>query len=434
MSQAVELKRYSLTADNITTLAKSLRKSSSLTKNIERVKAIVDDVRQRGDIALVEYAKKFDNIDIESNEFRVAKSDIKRAYSKVSYGEIRALKNLKKRVAKLDSILLKQLKLVRMRGDGLVIYLKVTGLESVGCYVPGGKAIYPTSLVMCCVPAKIARVKRVVVCSPCSRSKEIAPILLVAADICGVDEIYKVGGAQAIAALAYGTRTIKQVDKIVGPGSTYVAQAKILVSNDVAIDNPAGPSEILIIADESADPKDVARDLISQAEHGQDSVSGVVSTSKTLLENVAKEVQSMLKDVHRKEMVEKSIAENAFMLECDGLQTAIGFANAFAPEHLEVITKNPAAVAKKIYSSGVVLLGKYTPVASSDYGLGTNHVLPTGGSATTSSGLSALDFVKRTYVARATKYSLAKLSKDMEVLAKAEGLINHYKAIEERLN
>jgi len=434
MSQAVELKRYSLTSDNITTLAKSLRKSSSLTKNIERVKAIVDDVRQRGDTALVEYAKKFDNIDIEPNEFRVEKSEIKRAYSKVSYGEVRALKNLKKRVAKLDSILLKQLKLVRMRGDGLAIYLKVTALESVGCYVPGGKAIYPTSLVMCCVPAKIARVKRVVVCSPCSQSKEITPILLVAADICGVDEIYKVGGAQAITALAYGTRTIKQVHKIVGPGSIYVAQAKILVSNDVAIDNPAGPSEILIIADESADPKDVARDLISQAEHGQDSVSGVVSTSKTLLENVAKEVQSMLKDVHRKEMVEKSIAENAFMLECDGLQTAIGFANAFAPEHLEVITKNPAAVAKKIDSSGVVLLGKYTPVASSDYGLGTNHVLPTGGSATTSSGLSALDFVKRTYVARATKYSLAKLSKDMEVLAKAEGLINHYKAIEERLN
>ncbi|MCS4539003.1 MAG: histidinol dehydrogenase, partial [Thaumarchaeota archaeon] len=434
MSQAVNLKRYSLTSENVATLAKSLRKSSSLTKNIERVKAIVDDVRQRGDAALVEYAKKFDNIDIEPSEFRVKTNEIKRAYSKVSNEEVRALKNLKKRVAKLDSILLKQLRSVRMQDDGLAISLKVSALESVGCYVPGGKAIYPTSLVMCCVPAKIAGVERVVVCSPCSQSKEIAPILLVAADICGVGEIYKLGGAQAIAALAYGTRTIEPVNKIVGPGSIYVAQAKILVSNDVAIDNPAGPSEILIIADESADARDVARDLISQAEHGQDSVSGLVSTSKTLIDKVASEVRSMLKDVHRKEMVEKSIAENAFMLECDSLQTATEFANAFAPEHLEIITKNATAVAKKINSSGVVLLGKYTPVASSDYGLGTNHVLPTGGSAATSSGLSVLDFVKRTYVAQATKSSLAKLAKDMGVLAKAEGLINHYRAIEERLN
>ena len=434
MSQAVNLKRYPLTSENIATLAKSLRKSSSLTKNIERVKAIVDDVRQRGDAALVEYAKKFDNIDIEPSEFRVKTNEIKRAYSKVSDEEVRALKNLKKRVAKLDSILLKQLRSVRMQDDGLAISLKVSAVGSVGCYVPGGKAIYPTSLVMCCVPAKIAGVERVVVCSPCSQSKEIAPILLVAADICGVDEVYKIGGAQAIAALAYGTRTIKPVNKIVGPGSIYVAQAKILVSYDVAIDNPAGPSEILIIADESADAKDVARDLISQAEHGQDSVSGLVSTSKTLIDKVAKEVGSMLKKVHRKEMVEKSIAENAFMIECGSLQTATEFANAFAPEHLEIITKNATAVAKKINSSGVVLLGRYTPVASSDYGLGTNHVLPTGGSATTSSGLSALDFVKRIYVAQATKSSLAKLAKDMGVLAKAEGLINHYRAIEERLN
>ena len=206
MSQTVELKRYPLTSENIATLAKSLRKSSSLTKNIERVKAIVDDVRQRGDAALVEYAKKFDNIDIEPSEFRVKTNEIKRAYSKVSDEEVRALKNLKKRVAKLDSILLKQLRSVRMQDDGLAISLKVSAVGSVGCYVPGGKAIYPTSLVMCCVPAKIAGVERVVVCSPCSQSKEIAPILLVAADICGVDEVYKIGGAQAIAALAYGTR------------------------------------------------------------------------------------------------------------------------------------------------------------------------------------------------------------------------------------
>jgi histidinol dehydrogenase len=434
MNQRTELKRYTLTSQNTATLAKSLRKSSSLNKNIERVKAIVDDVRHGGDIALVEYAKKFDNVYIEPNGLKVEADEIKKAYSKVSAAEVRALKNLEKRVAKLDSILLKQLRSVRMQEDGLAIYMKISALESVGCYVPGGKAIYPTSLVMCCVPAKIAGVKRIVVCSPCSQSKEIAPILLVAADICGVDEIYKVGGAQAIAALAYGTQTIKPVDKIVGPGSIYVAQAKILVSNDIAIDNPAGPSEILIIADESADARDIARDLISQAEHGEDSVSGLVSTSKTLLDKVAKEVRSMLEAVHRKEIVAKSIVENAFMVECDSLQNATEFVNAFAPEHLEIITRNSATLAKKIDSSGVVLLGKYTPVASSDYGLGTNHVLPTGGSAKTSSGLSALDFVKRSYVVQVTKPSLEKLSKDMQVLAKAEGLINHYKAIEERLN
>lgn len=428
------LKRYSINSKNSATLAKSLRKTFSLTKNIERVKTIVNDVKQRGDIALVEYAKKFDGIDVKPSEFRVKESEIQKAYSKVSEVEIRALKNLKKRITRLDSILLKKLQSVNLKESGLSINLKVSPLESVGCYVPGGKALYPTSLIMCCAPAKIAGVERIAVCSPPSQSKEISPILLVAADICSVNEIYRVGGAQAIAALAYGTETIKPVKKIVGPGSIYVAQAKILVSNDVAIDNPAGPSEILIIADESADARDVARDLISQAEHGPDSVSALVSTSEALLDGVAKEVESIIKDAPRRDIVEKSIAENAFMLESDDLQSAIKFANAFAPEHLEIITKRPLKVAKKINSTGVILLGKFTPVASSDYGLGTNHVLPTGGSATASSGLSALDFVKRIYVAQATKGSLRKLAPNIEILSKSEGLVNHYKAIEERLN
>lgn len=427
------IKKYTLTKSNITSLTKSLRKSSSLTKNIEIVKEIVDDVKLRGDVALIEYAKKFDNIAIKPNELRVKDSEIKRAYSKVSKEEVRALKNLKSRVQRLDSKLLKRLQAVRLKEEGLSISLKMSPLESVGCYVPGGKALYPTSLVMCAAPAKIAGVRRVVVCSPPSSNKEIAPILLVAADICGIDEIYKVGGAQAIATLAYGTETIKPVKKIVGPGSIYVAQAKILVSNDVAIDLPAGPSEILIIADETANPRDVARDLISQAEHGPDSISGLVSTSKELLERVSKQVRSMVKDAPRRELIEKSLSGNAFMLDCGDLQTAIEFANAFAPEHLEIMTEDADEVVKSIDSSGIVLLGPYTPVASSDYGLGTNHVLPTGGTATTYSGLSALDFVKRTYVAKATRPYLGKLASEMGVLARSEGLLNHYKAIEERL-
>ena len=427
------IKKYTLTRNSIGRLTKTLRKSSLLTKNIESAREIVDAVKRRGDVALIEYAEKFDNVVIKPIELRVKASEIERAYSNVRKEEIKALKNLKSRVQRLDLDLLRKVQAVRLKEEGLSISLKISPLESVGCYVPGGKALYPTSLVMCATPAKIAGVKRVVVCSPPLSNKEIAPVLLVAADICGVDEIYKVGGAQAIAALAYGTETIKPVKKIVGPGSIYVEQAKVLVSNYVAIDLPAGPSEILIIADETANPRDVARDLISQAEHGPDSISGLVSTSKELLEQVSKEVNSMVKDAPRRGLIEKSLSENAFMLDCNDLQTAIEFANAFAPEHLEILTEDAAEVAKEIESSGVILLGPYTPVAASDYGLGTNHVLPTGGTATTYSGLSALDFVKRIYVAKATKPSLRRLASDMGVLAKSEGLANHYKAIEERL-
>jgi histidinol dehydrogenase len=284
---------------------------------------------------------------------------------------------------------------------------------------------------MTAVPAKVAGVPRIVVCSPSDSRGKVNPLVLVAGDICNVNEIYKVGGAQAIAALAYGTKTIAPVRKIVGPGSKYVNAAKVLVSTDVAIDMPAGPSEVLVLADESADARLIAYDMISQAEHGGDSVVGLITNSQKLLIAVQENLFRLVASAPRSEKIAESLAKYGFIILCQGIEEMISLANQFAPEHLEVITKNAREIAKKLIA-GLILIGPYSPVALSDYASGTNHVLPTGGFAQSFSGLSAFDFVRRACIVESTRTGLEKVKDSVKVLADAENLPNHYRALAAR--
>jgi histidinol dehydrogenase len=284
---------------------------------------------------------------------------------------------------------------------------------------------------MTAVPAKIAGVPRVVVCSPSNAKGKVNPLVLVAADICGVDEVYKVGGAQAIAALAYGTKVIAPVLKIVGPGSKYVTAAKVLVSTDVAIDMPAGPSEVLILADESADARLIAFDMVSQAEHGGDSVAGLITTSEKLAENVQKKLAEFAASAERSEKISESFTKYGFIIVCKSIDEMVRLANQFAPEHLEVMTCKPKEIADSL-TAGLILLGPYSPVALSDYGSGTNHVLPTGGFAKSFSGLSVFDFMRRVSIVESSRTSLEQVKDTIKVIAEAENLPNHYKAVDAR--
>lgn len=395
------------------------------------VKAIISEVRKNGDAALVKFTEKFDKAKLKAENLRVAREEIQKAYSMVTDEEVSALKLMKDRVRDFEEPVLKQIGTATSR-EGITIQTMLFPIESVGCYVPGGQASYPSTVVMTTVPAKAAGVPRIVVCSPPDKDGEVNPLVLVAADICEVNEIYKVGGAQAIAALAYGTEMIKPVQKIIGPGSKYVTIAKILVSKDVAIDMPAGPSEILIIADETANPKFIAADMISQAEHGSDSVAGLITSSKKLAEEVCDWLTKLTRSAERCKIIEKALVEYGFIITCDSKDEMIVLANIFAPEHLEVMTQNPLEIVDKITSAGLILVGPYSPVSLSDYGSGTNHVLPTGGFAHAFSGLSALDFVRRVNVVDCSMEGLLALKNHVRVLTKAENLPNHFKAVEAR--
>jgi histidinol dehydrogenase len=271
-----------------------------------------------------------------------------------------------------------------------------------------------------------------VVCSPPNAEGKVNPLVLVAADICGVNEVYKVGGAQAVAALAYGTETIQPVKKIVGPGSKYVTAAKILVSKDVAIDMPAGPSEILVLADETANPRLIALDMISQAEHGEDSVAGLITTSQRLAEDVQNWLAKAVAGAERGEIVAKALEQYSFIITCKDMAEAVELANVFAPEHVEIMARNPDKIAEKITSAGLILIGSYSPVALSDYSSGTNHVLPTGGFGSVYSGLSALDFARRVSIVESSRDGLQSVLEHVKVLTAAENLPNHYKAVEAR--
>jgi histidinol dehydrogenase len=286
---------------------------------------------------------------------------------------------------------------------------------------------------MTAVPAKTAGVPRIVVCSPPNAEGKVNPLVLVAADICEVNEVYKVGGAQAIAALAYGTETIKPVKKIVGPGSKYVTAAKVLVSTDVAIDMPAGPSEVLVLADETANPQFIAFDMISQAEHGGDSVAGLITTSEKTALQVQENLVKLAASAPRGEKVSEALGKYGFIIVCSGMDEAVALVNRFAPEHLEVMAANAKVLAEKL-TAGLILVGPYSPVALSDYGSGTNHVLPTGGFAQAFSGLSALDFTRRVSIVESSKAGLEKVKGNIKVMTDAENLPNHSKAIEARFS
>jgi len=397
----------------------------------KRVKAIIEEVRTQGDIALIKFTNKFDKTTLDAQSLHVTNEEIEQAYEAVNEEQVSALEFMKEKVETVEKRTLEQIK-IKVEENGIQVRNLPRPIQSVGCYVPGGEAAYPSTLVMTVVPAKVAEVPRVVVCSPPTTKGSISPLTLVAADICKADEIYKVGGAQAIAALAYGTESIKPVKKIVGPGNKYVTMAKILVSRDVAIDMPAGPSEILILADETASPRFVAFDMISQAEHGVDSVAGLITTSKKLAGNVLNELRKITSSVRRGAIVVKALSSYGFIVVCKTVNEMIELANAFAPEHIEIITQKPMEVADKIVSAGLILIGPYSPVSLSDYCSGTNHVLPTSGFGHTFSGLSVLDFIRRVGIVEGSREGLLKVKNNVKVLAEAENLPNHYTAIEGR--
>ncbi|MCW4019920.1 MAG: histidinol dehydrogenase, partial [Candidatus Bathyarchaeota archaeon] len=380
--------------------------------------------------ALVDFSMKFDGAKLSPDRLQVTREDIDKAYEKVSADKISAIEFAKNRVEAFQKQLLERVSF-EYEATGVRVRSCTSPIRRVGCYVPSSQVAYPSSLVMTLVPAKVAGVPEVVVCSPPRSAEEINPLILAAADICGVDEVYRVGGAQAIAALAYGTATIRPVDKLFGPGSKYVLTAKMLVSRDLPIDFPAGPSEIMVVADETADPQVVALDMVSQAEH-VDGVPVLVATSERFAETVVNEIERMVSSLPNKEMVAENLSRNGLVLVCEDVDEAVRFVNEFAPEHLEVMVEDAWGIAEKITSAGLVLIGKYTPVAASDYCLGTVHVLPTGGFSRVYSGLSVLDFIKRFSIAECSEEGLSEIWENVKALAESEGLLNHALAVEGR--
>ena len=411
--------------------ANFIRRSNRIPQKSEIVEKIINDVIKYGDSAILKYTKKYYKLKIDS--IIVDKSELKKAYKEVTANQLNSLKKSKKLLEKNEKMLLKRLSGILSSENGITIERALKPIESVGCYVPGGQARYPSTLMMCVVPAMIAGVNSISVVSPPMKDGSIDPVTLVAADICGIDKVYRIGGAQAVAALAYGTRTIKKVDKIVGPGGLFVNIAKFLVSNKIGIDMIAGPTELLIYADSRSDPRYVVKDLISQAEHSPNTICGVVTTSESLVKKLVNEIKNTLNSsLSRFEIVSYSLRKNGFIALCKNEDDGISFINELAPEHLEVISENPGRISSKINTAGIVLLGKYSPSSASDYCLGSNHVLPTIEFGKSKSSLSVLDFVKLVNHITVTKMGLQSVQKYIKELAFAEGLPNHYYAVEER--
>jgi len=406
--------------------AKRLRagKPSFPKELLEEVKAILEGVREGGDEALLDFVERFDGSRVE--RLRVEEERIRKAYDEVPGAYVDAISEMKSRLEVAERALLEGLRMT-LRLDGIELRFRPTPLESIGIYVPGGKAYYPSSLVMAAVPAKVAGVERVAVASPPTFEGDVHPSVLVAADLCGINEVYRMGGAHAIAAFAFGTESVRPVDKIVGPAGAFPTVAKLLVRDEVSIDMPAGPTELLILADEGADARLVALDLISQAEHGPDSVCGLVTTSEALADEVVEWLSRLLEEVDRREFVERSLEGHGFVALADGMREAVEFVNCFAPEHLEIISDEGERLAERVRSAGVILIG--TPTAMSDYMLGTNHILPTYGYASHRSGLSVLDFLKLVRVARCSRAGMEASLKHLKCLSEVEGLPNHYLAV-----
>ena len=396
-----------------------------------RVNAIIEEVRANRDAAVFSYTKKFDGADIDAGNILVTEEEIREAYEKVD--------------PKLLSVIRKALVNIRdyhsrqrqnswfdSQESGIILGQKVTPLARVGVYVPGGKAVYPSSVLMNVMPAKVAGVDEIIMVTPPGKNGKVSPNTLVAAKEAGVDKIYKVGGAQAIAALAYGTESIPKVDKIVGPGNIYVALAKKAVYGHVSIDSIAGPSEILVLADETANPRYVAADLLSQAEHDELASAILVTTSETLAKEVSKQVEVFLKELSRAEIISKSLDNYGYILLADTMEDVIDVANEIASEHLEIQTKNPFEVMTKIRNAGAIFIGEYASEPLGDYFAGPNHILPTNGTAKFFSPLSVDDFIKKSSIISYSREALQKVHKDIESFAKAEQLTAHANSIHVR--
>lgn len=397
---------------------------------LPQVNEIVLDVGSKGDEALFRYTEKFDKAKLEV--LRVTQEEITEAYQAVDEELLESLAKAAENITDFHNEQKdKDLWLTEV-SPGVIVGQKVVPLDSVGAYVPGGRAAYPSSALMNVIPAKAAGVPRVVVCTPPGPDGSVNPLTLVAADIAGADEIYKLGGAHAIAAMAFGTETIARVNKIVGPGNVYVTAAKMLVRGTVEIDFPAGPSEVLIIADRCADPTVLAADMIAQAEHDPNSLAVLVTENELLANLVVEEIENQARDAARAEIVAQSLEHSAVLL-ASSMADAVDFANAFAPEHLEIITTDPMSILRNISNAGSVFLGGYTPVAAGDYASGTNHVLPTSGYARMFSGLNVDHFTKKMTVQMLTDKGLLSLEKTITTLAEAEGLKAHAESVRRRL-
>ncbi len=392
------------------------------------VNEILENVKKNKDKALFEYTKKFDGVDITTKTFRVTEEEIKEAYTKVDEHLIEVIR---KAIVNIKAYHEKQVRYswFDSKPDGTLLGQKITALERVGVYVPGGKAVYPSSVLMNIIPAKVAGVDRIVMTTPPGKDGKVYPITLVAANEAGVDEVYKVGGAQAIGALAYGTESIKKVDKIVGPGNIFVALAKKAVYGHVSIDSIAGPSEILVLADETANPRYVAADLLSQAEHDEMASAILVTTSEELAKKVSDEVDGFVKVLSRSEIIQKSLDAYGYILVAKDMEEAIDTANEIASEHLEIVTKNPFDTMTRIRNAGAIFLGEYSSEPLGDYFAGPNHVLPTNGTAKFFSPLSVDDFIKKSSIISYSREALELIHQDIEDFATAEKLTAHANSI-----
>lgn len=393
-----------------------------------RVASIIEDVKNRKDEAVFEYTKKFDGAEIDQRSIRVTREEIEEAYKVVDSTLVDIICKSKKNIIEYH-LKQKQYSWFDSKPDGSILGQKVTPLDSVGVYVPGGKAAYPSSVLMNVIPAMVAGVERIAMTTPPDKDGKIYAGTLVAANEAGVTEIYKVGGAQAIAALALGTESIPKVDKIVGPGNIYVALAKKAVYGHVSIDSIAGPSEILVLADETANPRYVAADLLSQAEHDELASSILVTTSVELAEKVSEEVDGFLKVLSRSDIIKKSLDQYGYLLIAKSMEEAIDIANEIASEHLEIITKDPFQVMTKIRHAGAIFLGEYSSEPLGDYFAGPNHVLPTNGTAKFFSPLSVDDFIKKSSIISYSREALEPIHKDIIHFAKAESLTAHANSI-----
>ncbi|WP_101694356.1 histidinol dehydrogenase [Dorea phocaeensis] len=392
---------------------------------------ILDAVRKEKDKALFDYTEKFDHAKIDAETLRVTEEEIEEAYRLVDPDLVRiirkALENIRAYHEKQ-----RQYSWFDSRPDGTILGQKVTPLKRVGVYVPGGKAVYPSSVLMNIVPAKVADVEEIVMVTPPGPNGKVAPNTLVAAREAGADVIYKVGGAQAVGALAYGTESIPKVDKIVGPGNIYVALAKKAVYGHVSIDAIAGPSEILVIADDSANPRYVAADLLSQAEHDELASAILVTTSETLAKEVSDQVETFVQELSRGEIIQKSLDRYGYILVAETMEEAIDTANEIASEHLEIQTRNPYEVMTKIRNAGAIFIGEYSSEPLGDYFAGPNHVLPTNGTAKFFSPLSVDDFIKKSSIISYSKDALYKVHEDIEAFAAAEQLTAHANSVKVR--
>lgn len=396
-----------------------------------RVNEIIENVRENRDAAIFEYTKKFDGADINADNILVTEEEIAEAYEQV---DPKLLDVIRKALVNIRDYHAKQRQFSWFDSDesGIILGQKVTALEKVGVYVPGGKAVYPSSVLMNVLPAKVAGVKNIVMTTPPGADGKVYPSTLVAAREAGVDKIYKVGGAQAIAALAFGTESIPKVDKIVGPGNIYVALAKKAVFGYVSIDSIAGPSEILVLADETANPRFVAADLLSQAEHDEMASAILITTSQEVAEQVSVEVDKFVAELSRKEIITKSLDNYGYILVADNMEDAIATANEIASEHLELVTKNPFEVMTKIRNAGAIFIGEYSSEPLGDYFAGPNHVLPTNGTAKFFSPLSVDDFIKKSSIISYSREALQPVYKDIVQFAECEKLTAHANSIRVR--